>query len=148
MSAGYVLDTNVYTATFRSDAAREQLAGFVVRNTPFLFLHTVVAQELLVGTYTHSEHRQLNQRLIEPFEDLGRIITPSHEAWKRAAYTVVRLMEKKVLSPGGYTRSFLNDCLLAASAQEHGYVLVTSDARDMERIAAVLPFRYAAPFPE
>ncbi len=148
MSARYVLDTNLYTAAFRSDAAREQLTGFVRRNAPFLFLHSVVAQELLVGTYTEAEYRELNARLIEPYEDLGRIITPSHDAWKRAAYAVVKLLEKKLLSPRGYTRSFLNDCLLAASAQDHGYVLVTSDTKDMERIAAVLPFRFAQPFPQ
>ncbi len=148
MSARYVLDTNVYTATFHSDTAREQLTAFVLRNTPRLFLHSVVAQELLVGAYTDVEFQELNRRLIEPFESLGRIITPSHQAWKRAAYAVVRLMEKKVPSPGGYTRSLLNDCLLAASAQDHGYVLVTSNRKDMQRIAAVLPFRFAAPFPE
>ncbi len=147
MTGKYVLDTNVYTASFHTNAGRERLTTFVLANTPSLFLHTVVAQELLVGTYTETEYRQLNQRLIEPFESVGRIITPSHAAWKRAAYAVVRLIEKKVLSPGGYTRSFLNDCLLAASAEDHGYVLVTSDTKDMERIAAVLPFRFTEPFP-
>ena len=45
-------------------------------------------------------------------------------------------------------RGIFNDCLLAASAREHGFDIITWNVRDFARIARVEPeLRYAAPFP-
>ena len=56
-------------------------------------------------------------------------------------------MRTGLASPGGFGRSFFNDCVIAASAREHGFVLVTRNAADSERIAEVEPFPFTEPYP-
>lgn len=146
MSA-YVVDSNLYIEATRSTEAAAGLEAFVAQFTPRLYLHSVVAQEVLAGA-TNDELRRRTQRgFLRPFESVGRVITPTHRAWKRAGEIVATLVRTGELSPGGFGRGFLNDCLLAASAREHGFVLVTRNTRDFERIATVEPLRFAAPWP-
>lgn len=76
-------------------------------------------------------------------------MTPSHHTWLRAALIIARLVEGRQMSPGGFTRSFLNDCLIAASAREQGFILVTRNTRDFELITQVEPgLRYIPPWPK
>jgi len=66
----------------------------------------------------------------------------------RASYLIARLIEAGRLSAGGVARSFLNDCLLAASAREHGFTIVTNDIRDFRLIATIeTGLKYVAPWP-
>lgn len=47
-----------------------------------------------------------------------------------------------------FSRTFLNDCLIAASAGEHGFVLVTRNLRDFETIQRVEPgVEHVPPWP-
>jgi len=67
----------------------------------------------------------------------------------RAALIIARLVERGEMSAGGFTRSFLNDCLIAASSGEFGFVLVTRNTTDFARIRRVeRRLRYVAPWPE
>ncbi|MBI4544683.1 MAG: type II toxin-antitoxin system VapC family toxin, partial [Gemmatimonadetes bacterium] len=94
-------------------------------------------------------YREYDEDWIAPFEDIGRVITPSHAAWKRAALIMARLVESGAMSPGRFSRSFLNHCIIAASAREHGFVLVTRQAADFELIRRVEPgFEHVPPWPE
>jgi hypothetical protein len=66
-----------------------------------------------------------------------------------AARIMTRLVEAGAMSAGGVTRSFLNDCIIAASAREHGFVLVTRNARDFALIKSIEPgLEYTPPWPE
>jgi predicted nucleic acid-binding protein len=145
----YVVDTNLYVEAIRSDEGTRALAAFQRRFAPSLFQHSTVAQEILVGARDEVGYRDFYEDWVAPFEDLGRLITPSHSGWTRAALIMTRLIASGRLSPGGFRRSFLNDCLIAASAREHGFVLVTRDAGDFDLIRHVEPrFEYALPWPE
>jgi predicted nucleic acid-binding protein len=136
-------------AAITTDDGNAALAAFQRRFAPFLFQHSTVAQEILVGAGDESGYREYHQDWVAPFEDLGRIITPSHAAWLRAARIVARLVARGDLSRRGFRRSLLNDCLIAASAREHGFVLVTSNTADFARIRRVEPrLRYTGPWPE
>jgi predicted nucleic acid-binding protein len=146
--AKYVLDTGLYVHATRNDQWNEQLQSFNWSFAPFLYLHSVVAGELLAGALSPALERLTRQRFIEPFEDTGRVVAPGHEAWKRAGEVVANLVRKKKLSPNGVPRSFLNDCLIAASAREHGLVVVTENLRDFELIKSIIPFEVASPWPE
>jgi len=144
----FIVDTNLYVAAIRSDAGNEALAGFQRRFAPFLFQHSTVAQEILSGAKDEAAYRDFAEDWVEPFEALGRVITPSHAAWTRAALILTRLVQSGVRSPGGYTRGFLNDCLIAASARESGFTLVTADAVDFALIRSVEPrFHFTGPWP-
>lgn len=143
----FILDTNLYIRAARDAVANAELEGFSTAHAPFLLFHSVVAQELLAGARDPRSEQRLRQQLLEPFERRNRVITPSHDAWKRAGTVLAHLVTTRVVSANGVTRSLINDCLLAASIREHGAVLVTANVADFQRIAGVLRFRFVGPWP-
>jgi predicted nucleic acid-binding protein len=143
----YVLDTHLYIEATRSDEAADDLKRFYARFLPHVHLHSVVAQELLAGAVSPSLERATQAEYIEPFEAVGRLLTPSHRAWKRAGEIVAQLVRRKEISPGGFRRSFLNDCLLAASVREHGFVLVTRNTTDFDLIRSIEQVEVVPPWP-
>ena len=146
--AAFVVDTNLFVAAIRSDEANDALADFQRRFAPFLYQHSAVAQEILAGARDEAGFRDFHEDWVEPFEELGRLITPTHAAWTRAALILVRLVQAGAKGRGGFTRGFLNDCLIAASAREVGFTLVTADAGDFALIRTVEPrFQFTAPWP-
>lgn len=143
----YVLDTSLYVYATRSEAWNRELQAFYQALAPFVYLHSVVAGELLAGSTSPELERRTQRGFIAPFEATGRLVTPGHGAWKRAGAVVARLVREKRLSPNGIRRSFLNDCLIAASARDHGLVVVTDNLRDFELIRTVEPVEVAPPWP-
>ena len=143
----YVLDTNLYIAANRDRVAADSLVGFYAANLPATYLHATVAQELMLGALDAAGRRQVREAYLRPFEARGRVIVPSYEAWVRSGELVATLVERGALSPGGFTRSFLNDALLAASCREHGVTLITSNIRDFVQLQQVERFEFAAPWP-
>lgn len=143
----YVLDTNIYVRAIRDRQANDDLKRFLAANTPWVYLHSVVAHELLAGALSPAMQRDTRSNLLDPFERRGRVLTPSHRAWKEAAEVMARLIREKRLSPNGITRSFPNDCLLAASARELGFTLITANPGDFGMIAEVRPFAFSLPWP-
>lgn len=144
----WVVDSNLYIEAINSVEGENALATFESRAAPFLFLHSTVAQEILAGARDEATWRRYHEAVVEPFEDLARVLTPTHETWKRAALIITRLVETRRMSPGGFSRGFLNDCLIAASSAESGFVIVTRNLRDFTSIRDVEPdVRFAAPWP-
>ncbi len=133
----YVLDTNLYVRASRDAEFAEGLDRFVRATLPHIHLHAVVAQELLAGAVSPDGERRIRGRLIEPFERRGRVVTPTFAGWTRAGEIMARLIHRKRMSPGGFARSFVNDCLLAASCRAEGIALVTGNTRDFEPIRLV-----------
>lgn len=145
----YVVDTNLYVEAIRTDEGNRSLAEFQRRYAPVLFQHSVVAQEILAGARDEGTYREYHEDWVKPFEDLDRVLSPDHGSWLGAALIMTRLVERGSMSPGGFTRSFLNDCLIAATAREHGFVLITRNTRDYTMIREVEPgIRFEAPWPE
>lgn len=142
------MPTFVYVEAITTGEGNAALAAFQRRFAPFLFQHSAVAQEILGGSRDEAGYRAYYEDCVAPFEDLGRIISPSHGSWTRAALIITRLVARGTLGRGGFTRSFRNDCLIAASAREHGFILVTRDAGDYGLIRHIdLEFDYALPWP-
>ena len=145
----YVVDTNLYVEAITTDHGNAALAAFQRRCAPFLFQHSTIAKEILGGARDEADYCEYQEDWIAPFEDLRRVITPGHTTWTRAALIVARLVERGHLSPGGFSRSFLNDCLIAASARDHGFILVTRNAGDFALISRVeRGIRYQPPWPD
>lgn len=143
-----MVDTNLYIRATRDDEWNRALEAFLAVSAPWVHLHSVVALELLAGAADPELRRRTETYFIEPFERRGRVITPGHPAWKRAGGAVAELLRARKLSPNGIKRSFLNDCLIAASARDEGFTLVTDNARDFELIAELLPLRFVSPWPD
>jgi predicted nucleic acid-binding protein len=144
----YVIDTNLYVSADRGLAWAEELERFVTAQLPFVHFHAVVAQELLAGAIDRKRERLVEESLIQPFERRGRVLVPSFAAWKGAGRILSQLVNRKLMSPGGFKRSFLNDCVLAASCREVGATLVTLNREDFELIRKVLRFEFTEPWPD
>ncbi|CAN5328024.1 hypothetical protein BH23GEM4_BH23GEM4_21110 [soil metagenome] len=143
----YVVDSNLYIEATRNADAAAELRVFYAHSRARVHLHSVVAQELLAGATNPGLKRKTHAEFIKPFEIVGRIITPTHRAWKRAGEIMAELVRAGRLSPGGFGRGFVNDCVLAASARERGFVLVTRNRRDFELIRTVERAEVVAPWP-
>jgi predicted nucleic acid-binding protein len=144
----YTLDTNLYIGAARDPARAQELERFTTAYLPSIHLHAVVAHEMLAGVPDRRRERLVEDSLIAPFERRGRVVTPSFSAWKNAGLILSRLVQKKSLSPGGFKRSFMNDCILAASCREEGITLITNNREDFDLIRKVMPFQVAAPWPD
>lgn len=146
--AKFVLDTNVFIAAIRSAEARRELAAWQRSMAPHIYQHAVVVSEILAGARDMATRTRWHERWIAPAERLNRVLTPGYRAWTRASRIVTRLVEAGHLSPGGVKPSFFNDCLIAATAREHGYTVVTHNATDFKKIAHVEPgVQWVRPFP-
>lgn len=143
----YVLDTNIYVAADRDAGWAEEVEQFSAAYLPFLHFHAVVAQEILAGTIDRRREKLAEESLVLPFERRGRIIAPSFAAWKSAGRILSRLVRRKLVSPGGFRRSFLNDCVLAASCREVGATLITLNRGDFDLIRRVHTFEFIEPWP-
>lgn len=144
----YVADTNLFIRATRDDEWSQALETFLLAFTPSVYLHSVVALEVLAGATDPDLERKTWERFIRPWERRNRVITPSHGAWTRAAGALARLVREGKVSPGrGIERSLVNDCLIAASARDYGFVLVTDNVHDFELIRRVLPIEYVSPWP-
>ena len=143
----YLLDTNLYIRAFRDAAEAEALDAFYVRHLRRTYLSAVVVHELVVGAQNRRKQAELQARLVAPFAARQRVVTPSFQTWVRAGEVC-----GAILRYGGHRdaidrKSFFNDVLLAVSCREHGYVLVTDNGKDFERIKRVFAFQYTPPWP-
>ena len=146
--ASFVLDTNIYVSASRDPHWAAELSRFSRVALPRTYLHAVVAQELLSGGIGDELRRDIHEAVVAPFERRRRLVTPSFRAWVRSGEAVAQLASQRIISPGGFAKSFLNDVLLAASCREHGLTLVTRNLADFERIRRVLEFDFSPPWPE
>jgi predicted nucleic acid-binding protein len=144
----YVLDTNCYIDASRDPEVLRQLTRFSSWSAPGLFLSSVVASELRAGAGSWKARKKLEEDVLGPFVRRRRVLTPTAAAWDALGLTLATLREKEGLQLAQVRRSFAFDILVAYSCRQSGAVLVTGNARDMERIRRVFTFEYVAPYPD
>jgi predicted nucleic acid-binding protein len=143
----YVLDTNLYVQAFRNSAAATALEQFYLALTPHSYLSSVVLHELLVGANTPAKARQIERDIARPFQQTGRLITPTHQTWVDGAGALARLARQEGLELRRVPKSLVHDVLLAVSCREAGATLVTDNAADFARLQRYVRFTVAAPWP-
>lgn len=89
-------------------------------------LSSVVRAELTQGARGPAG-RALVVRLARRIERVGRVVTPTHSDWVRAATVQSQVWDE---FPGLRSRRLLLDLLIACGAQRVGAHLVTEDDRD------------------
>jgi predicted nucleic acid-binding protein len=124
------------------------LTRFSTWSAPGLFLSSVVAAELRAGASSSKSRKELEEAILGPFVRRGRLFTPTVAAWDALGLTLATLRDKEGLELALVRRSFAFDILLAFSCRQIGAILVTANARDMERIRRVFAFEYVAPYPD
>lgn len=146
MPPKYVLDTNCYINADKDPSFKAALETFSCAATPFLYLHATVAAELQMGV-PEAIRKQSEEGIIRPFQQRGRIITPSATSWEAMARALSWLHEHEGLVLKDIKRSFIFDILIAHSCREAGATLISSNTADLERIKQFFQFNYTAPFP-
>lgn len=143
----YVLDTNLYIAATRDEVWNDELAAFMWSFTPFIYLHSVVAGELLAGAVSVELERRTYSEFIAPLEETNRVVTPTHGAWKRAGLIIAKLIRAKRIAAAAVPKSFFSDCLIAASARDHGCTIITQNLKDFELIRTIERVEVVPPWP-
>ena len=143
----YALDSNCYIDAAREPDAHAALEAFTAREAPRLYLSSVVAAELRAGARSSRDRKHLDEQVLAPYFRRGRILTPSSAGWDALGLTLSRLRSEGSLDLATMPRGFVFDVLIAFSCREAGVVLITRNARDMERIRSVFRFEFVAPYP-
>ena len=137
----YTFDTNVVIDALRRPAEMLVLKEFLEWALPHTALSSVVASELLAGARTDSARRLVERVLLGAFERPGRIVAPSTVAWAKTGLVLGRATTASIGA------SWQNDLLLAHTAREFGWTLITRD-KDFTRIRSLIKgLKIAAPFP-
>jgi predicted nucleic acid-binding protein len=137
----YSLDTNVVIDALRRPAEMIVLKEFLEWALPHTALSSVVASELLAGARTDSARRLVKRDLLGAFERRGRIVSPSVDAWTKTGVLLGRA------TTASFGASLQNDLLLAHTAREFGWTLITRD-KDFTRIRLLVRgLKIDAPFP-
>lgn len=129
-----LFDTSVWVDDLRHGVLRFVLPQ--VRGRHFLWFDSIAAAELLAGCSTRRE-RRIVSGLLAPFERAGRVVSPNHRDFVRAAEALSKLRGSGVTlkNPG----AALLDALQAANAVRIGAILVTENVSDFTKLARVLP---------
>jgi predicted nucleic acid-binding protein len=115
----FALDTNLYVHAFRDPASERSLRAFYERETPNLYLCSVVLHELEVGGSSGSAIDWV-ERTTRPVAASRRVITPTHAAWKGSGTALSRLASKRHMERRNISRSLVNDALIARHAGRTG----------------------------
>jgi predicted nucleic acid-binding protein len=142
----YVLDTNCFIDATHDSSARIAFESFCVQAAPGLHLSAVVAAELRAGA--GASLSTLERVVLAPYTRRGRLLTPSAGSWEALGTTLASLVARDGLVLSQMRRSFVFDILVAHSCREAGAILVSSNTRDLERIARVFAFDFVAPYPK
>lgn len=143
-----VLDTNCFIDASTSDAANAAFEAFTTRAAPRLYLSSVVSAELRAGAPEPADRQRLQDELLHPYERRGRVVTPSAAAWHALGGVLAALVRAEGLELSKVRRSFVFDILIAYSCREIGALFVSGNIQDLDRIARVFAFDYAAPYPD
>jgi predicted nucleic acid-binding protein len=128
----FVLDAQMMIRAFRKQQEAERYRAFL--SASVVYLCSVVAQELLAGA-RDDEMRRLRRQFLEPYEDLGRVATPTHRGWSDAGLILRELRRNGFV----ITPAFTNDVLIAVSAADLGATLVHDNSRDFTAIKRLYP---------
>ena len=143
----FVLDTNVYIDAFRDPVRGEDFRQSYRALLPWIYMSSVVVEELLAGAETAAHARALDRNVLRLFERTGRITAPSRQSWKRSGNVLATLARREGIDLRRVAKSFVNDILIALSCREAGFTLVTRNLDDFARIRRAVVFDFTAPWP-
>lgn len=127
-----LIDTNIYIDFLRRGAYCEIINNIYAYETPGIYFSSVVIQELLTGAIG-KEGRKNVETLYHPFEEAGRIVTPTHNNWKDAG-NLLSLLRIKRKDLKNKIPALINDTLIALSAKSIGATVYTSNVTDFQTI--------------
>jgi predicted nucleic acid-binding protein len=141
----FVFDTNVAIEAARNRDEQGRFTSFIRAKRSQVWLHATVWLELQVGARRDDERDALDS-FVEPFVDTERVLVPSHDAWRQAGRVLARLAGEHGVDVR--RSSIHHDAIIAASARERDFTIVTNNLSDFELIAPYLSkLTFAPPYP-
>jgi len=132
-----LFDSALYIASFRRGAPLPSLEAQAV-DAP-LWLSAVVLEELYAGATARAFNAV--RELEREFKEGNRILVPSADDWAEAGRVLARLAGKYGYEEIGRGR-LTNDALIAMSAGRMGLLVITTNAKDFQRLAEFRPFAW------
>ena len=139
MTSRLLFDTSIYVEVLRNADFAAEFRPRYFRDIPRTHMSSVVVEELLAGVRTPL-HRRRAAALYEPFERVGRIVTPDHRLWKEAGQLTAKLATDAPEFVSKLKRGLLSDILIALSGRAHGATVVTRNADDFRLIRRLKEF--------
>ncbi len=137
----FTLDTNILIDAVRQPSDLIRLKQFLEWALPQTVLSSVVACELLSGARTEKARTFIETELLAPFARRRRVHAPSAAAWTKTGLLLGRERGRAL------DVAWQNDLLLAHTARELGWIVLTRD-RDFTSIRAYLKgLKVELPFP-
>lgn len=130
--AKHLIDSDVYIDFLRSGKFHAEIARLYAEYTPNLYFSSVVIEELLAGARSPVERKNV-ELLYLPFEQAGRIVTPSHAHWKATGNLLARIFRVQS-SARSKLPHLVADCLIAISTRAIGATVYTRNREDFELI--------------
>lgn len=141
----FVFDTNVATNAARNRNESERFRSFIRARRGQVWLHATVWLELQVGAQQEHEQEALDS-FVEPFVDTHRVLVPTQDAWHQAGRILARLAHEDGMDVR--RNSIHHDAIIAASARERNFTIVTNNLADFQLIAPYLSkLRFGPPYP-
>jgi predicted nucleic acid-binding protein len=141
----FVFDTNVAIQAARNRDEKGRFNSFIRARRAQVWLHATVWLELQVGARRDDERDALDS-FVEPFVDTQRVLVPSQDAWRQAGRVLARLADEHGVDVR--RSSIHHDAIIAASARERDFTIVTNNLTDFELIAPYLgKLTFAHPYP-
>lgn len=136
----YIIDTDLYIELLRTGLYHGIIAEIYIKETPYIYFSSVVAQELLSGAINETGRKNV-EAILAPFEKTGRIVIPGYAIWKETGQILSRLRIEK---PHLKTKlpCMINDTLIAMSARSIGATVVTLNSSDFGAINSIRNFSY------
>ncbi len=140
--AGIVFDSSVYVNALRKgDESIFLLRNYEDRDGQMpVWLSVVVVEELLAGA-VDIKTQKLLARIQKVFESNNRLLVPNKTDWVETGKIINRFGQRFGYETVGKGR-ITNDVLIAMSVLRQGLTLITSNAKDFERIALIRQFNW------
>ena len=136
-----ILDTSVYIPFLRDGIIHPKFPEDFVN--PLLYMSSVVVSELYAGAHD-SQSIKLLDKLYNTFQDVGRLIVPNDDDWRKTGGIIAKIRKKY-----GYESIYLsrlqNDILIACSARRLGTFVLTKNYKDFVKIREFVDFRIYGP---
>lgn len=136
--AKHLIDTDLYIDLIQSGIILPLIREIYDKDTPGIYFSSVVAQELLAGARSPAARRRV-EILYQPFERVGRVVTPTHSQWKDAGGILAKVLDDRA-DLKTKLPALVNDCLLALSARSLGATLYTRNRDDFILLQGVRSF--------
>ena len=134
----HLIDTDLYIDLIQSGMTLPLIRELYENDAPGIYFSSVVAQELLAGALSPAGKRRVEE-LFEPFEKVGRIISPGHGHWKDAGDILSKLLQDR-RDLKSKVPALVNDCLLALTARSIGATLYTRNREDFTLVQGIRSF--------